>query len=219
MTTGIVLSVNVATAGTGTGIDKRPVDGAVAVRAPGPKRPGQLSGLVGDHIDSLKHHGGNDQAVYAYAREDYDWWAAELSRELSAGLFGENLTTAGIDVNGALIGEVWQIGSTLRVQATFGRIPCAKFQRQMGEPNWVKRFGQVSRSGAYLRVVTPGDVRAGDPIEVVSRPVRSLTIADAYRIYLHEPASIGRLLDAEALPAALTTKIKKRLTTANATKD
>jgi len=83
-----------------TGINKRPVDHLVTVRAPGPKTTGLHSGLVGDQIFDIEHHGGDDQAVYAYAREDYDWWQARLSRRLANGLFGENLTTEGVDVNG-----------------------------------------------------------------------------------------------------------------------
>ena len=117
-----------------TGINKRPVDHLVTVRAPGPKTTGLHSGLVGDQIFDIEHHGGDDQAVYAYAREDYDWWQARLSRRLANGLFGENLTTEGVDVNGAVIGERWRIGPRLVLQPTFGRIPCVTFQRKMGEP-------------------------------------------------------------------------------------
>ena len=91
-----------------TGINKRPVDHLVTVRAPGPRTTGLHSGLVGDQIFDIEHHGGDDRAVYAYAREDYDWWQARLSRRLASGLFGENLTTEGVDVNGAVIGERWR---------------------------------------------------------------------------------------------------------------
>jgi MOSC domain-containing protein YiiM len=194
-----------------TGIDKLPVEHPVEVRAPGPKTVGLHSGVVGDVIGDVKNHGGDNQAVYAYAREDYEWWATELGRPLPDGMFGENLTTAGLDVNGAVIGEVWRIGDTLELQATFGRIPCSTFSAKMGEPKWIKRFAQVNRTGAYLRVVTPGTVRAGDPIEVVRRPDHGLSIAEAFRIYMHEPESLARLLDADELPADLRADIEKRL--------
>ena len=197
-----------------TGIHKLPVDHPVEVRAPGPKQTGLHSGLVGDSIGDVHHHGGNDQAVYAYAREDYDWWEVELGRALPGGLFGENLTTAGLDVNGALIGEVWRIGAELELQPTFGRIPCATFQARMAEPRWTKRFAQVNRTGAYLRVVTPGQVRAGDPVEIVHRPARSVSIAEAFHVYMFEPSSLARLLDAEALPAELRVEVEDRLTRA-----
>ncbi|MGX6602885.1 MOSC domain-containing protein [Micromonosporaceae bacterium Da 78-11] len=211
MTHGRVLSVNVAEVPARTGIDKRPVDRPVQVRAPGPKHTGLHSGLVGDHIKATKLHGGDDQAVYAYAREDLDWWAGRLGRDLPGGMFGENLTTVDVDVNGALIGEIWQVGDTLRLQTSYWRTPCMTFQRQMGEPQWVKRFAAENRPGAYLRVLTPGEVRAGDRIEIVSGPAESLTIAEAFRIYTHEPASLARLLTAEALPADTLDRIRVRV--------
>ena len=93
-----------------TGIDKRPVTDPVEVRAPGPRPTNLGSGLVGDFIGNPSAHGGDDQAVYAYAREDLDSWSTELGRTLSNGSFGENLTTSGLDVTGARIGERWRIG-------------------------------------------------------------------------------------------------------------
>jgi len=195
-----------------TGIDKRPVDRPVLVRAPGPKKTGLHSGLVGDPIGDIKHHGGDDQAVYAYAREDYDWWEEELGRQLAGGAFGENLTTEGIDVNAALIGEIWRIGDELELQPTFGRVPCATFQARMQEPQWLKRFTKANRTGAYLRVITPGQVQAGDAISVVYRPVKSVSIAEAFRIYMVDRGSLARLLDAESLPADLREEVEDRLT-------
>src|SRR5687768_15264944 len=154
MSTATVLQVNLAVPEKSdaknvgiTGINKQPVDHPVAVRAPGPKRTGLHSGLVGDQIFDIDHHGGDDQAVYAYAREDYDWWERELGRELPGGLFGENLTTEGLDVNGAILGETWRIGDELVLQTTFGRVPCATFQWKMREPRWVKRFAAERRPG------------------------------------------------------------------------
>ena len=58
----------------------------------------------------MRNHGGPDMAVYGYAREDLDFWAAELGLTLPSGVFGENLTTEGADANGALIGERWPDG-------------------------------------------------------------------------------------------------------------
>jgi MOSC domain-containing protein YiiM len=218
MNVGSVISVNLAVPERSdaksvgiTGINKRPVDHPVAVRAPGPKTIGLHSGLVGDQIFDIEHHGGDDQAVYAYAREDYDWWERRLGRELRGGLFGENLTTADVDVNGAVIGEKWRIGADLVLEPTFGRIPCATFQAKMAEPRWVKTFTRENRPGAYLRVVTPGDVRAGDRIEVVERPAHGVTIATAFRAYLTEPALLPELVEIEGLPAGLRKALTDRL--------
>ena len=182
-----------------TGIDKQPVDGPVAVSAPGPKGTGEV-GLLGDRVYDVKHHGGVDQAVYAYAREDLDDWGAELGRPLRNGVFGENLTTVGLDVNGALIGERWRIGSDVVLEVSCPRIPCATFQNWLEQDGWIKRFTQAARPGAYLRVIEPGDIRATDPVEIVHRPDHDVTVALVFRAMTLEPDLLPRLLVAEALP-------------------
>jgi MOSC domain-containing protein YiiM len=218
MTYGKVLSVNVAVPERSTaknvgitGINKRPVGRPVSVRAPGPKRTGLHSGVVGDQIFDVAHHGGDDQAVYAYAREDYDWWQQELGRDLPAGLFGENLTTENVDVNGAVIGERWRIGADVVLAPTFGRIPCATFQAKMAEPRWIKRFTEESRPGTYLRVVEPGEIKAGDTIEVAHRPAHGVTIAHAFRAYTTDASLLPDLLAAEELPADIREAVSRRL--------
>ncbi|MET7349002.1 MOSC domain-containing protein [Streptomyces mirabilis] len=192
-----------------TGIDKRPVDGPVRVTAPGPKGVG-TSGLAGDAVCDLRHHGGNDQAVYAVAREDLDDWGRELGRPLASGAFGENLTTQGLDVSGARIGERWRVGSEVVLEVTSGRIPCRTFQGHVGEQRWVKRFTQKGAPGAYLRVIEPGEIRAGDPIEVVHRPDHEVTVAFAFRAETTERALLTRVLAAgDALHPELLEMAKK----------
>ena len=139
-----------------TGIHKRTVDGPVWVRAPGPTKG--VSGVAGDAVGDKQHHGGNDQAVYAFAREDLDRWEAELGRALPDGWFGENLTTIGVDPNQALIGERWQVGEQLLLQVTSPRIPCKTFASHMGEQGWARRFTETGRPGADLKVLHPGPV-------------------------------------------------------------
>lgn len=192
-----------------TGIDKRPVEGAVRVAAPGSKGTG-ASGLAGDVVCDTRHHGGTDQAVYAVAREDLDDWERELGRPLPNGSFGENLTTAGVDVSGALIGERWRIGPGLVLEVTSGRIPCRTFQGHLGEKRWVKRFTEKGAPGAYLRVVEPGEIRAGDPVEIVHRPGHGVTVALQFRAVTTERELLPRLLAAaDALhPEALATARK-----------
>ncbi len=154
-----------------SGIDKRPVTGRVAV--------GEL-GLAGDVQVNRKYHGGEGQAVYAYAQEDADWWAAELDRELPAGRFGENLRTTGVDLTGAVLGERWRVGTAL-FEVTACRIPCANFERFWGVPQLVRRFTARGDSGAYLRVLETGDIGAGDAVEVVSRPDHGITVGLLFR--------------------------------------
>ncbi|MFB6782397.1 MULTISPECIES: MOSC domain-containing protein [unclassified Streptomyces] len=162
-------------AGGVTGIGKQPAAGPVRVTDPGPKGTGG-SGVAGDAVCDLRHHGGSDQAVYAVAREDLDAWERSLGRPLANGAFGENLTTAGLDVSGARIGERWRIGPDLVLEVTSGRIPCRTFAGHLGEKRWVKRFTEAAAPGAYLRVIEPGEIRAGDPVEIVHRPDHDITV-------------------------------------------
>lgn len=179
-----------------TGIDKQPVEGPVRVTAPGPKGVGG-SGVAGDTVCDTRHHGGNDQAVYAYAREDLDSWAELLGRPVPSGAFGENLTTEGVDVTGARIGERWRIGADLVLEVSSSRIPCRTFQGHLGEQGWVKRFTREAVPGAYLRVVEPGEIRAGDAIEVVHRPDHEVTVAFEFRAVTTERPLLPRLLAAQ----------------------
>ena len=144
-----------------SGIHKRPVD-RIEVRDPGPKRGGLGSGVVGDAIGSRKHHGGETQAVYAVAREELDWWGEHLGRELGAGMFGENLTTAGLAVDEAEVGEQWRVGETL-LEVCGPRVPCATFAKHLGERAWVRRFTERGRTGAYLAVREPGVIEPRRP--------------------------------------------------------
>jgi MOSC domain-containing protein YiiM len=182
-----------------TGIDKRPAEGPVRISAPGPKGVAG-SGLAGDTICDLRHHGGDDQAVYAVAREDLDDWERELGRTLGNGAFGENLTTTGLDVSGARIGERWRIGPDVVLEVTAGRIPCLTFQGHVGEEKWVKRFTVKAATGAYLRVIVPGEVRAGDAVEIVHVPDHEVTARMQFQATTTNRELLPRLLAAgEAL--------------------
>ncbi|MFJ5550809.1 MOSC domain-containing protein [Streptomyces sp. NPDC093225] len=178
-----------------TGIGKQPVAGPVKVTAPGPKGVAG-SGLAGDSVGDLRHHGGDHQAVYAYAREDLDHWERELGRELPGGIFGENLTTTGIDVNGARLGERWRVGRDLVLEVASARIPCRTFAGHLDEKGWVRRFTRELRPGAYLRVVEPGEVSPGDPVEIVHRPDHEVTVAFWFRAFTTERSLLPRTLAA-----------------------
>jgi MOSC domain-containing protein YiiM len=148
-------------------IGKLPVEGPVRVEG---------VNLAGDDQADRRVHGGPDKAVYAYAREDSDWWAEQLGREIADGMFGENLTTEGVDVSGALVGERWRIG-TVELEVCQPRLPCSKLGLRFGDLRMVKRFGQASRPGAYLRIIAEGELQAGDELAVLSRPDHDVTVA------------------------------------------
>jgi MOSC domain-containing protein YiiM len=192
-----------------TGIGKQPVTGPVAVRAPGPRRGGLGSGLLGDFIGDTKHHGGDDQAVYAFQREDLDRWQRQLGRELPDGMFGENLTTRDIDVNEARVGERWRVGSA-ELQVTSPRTPCATFRGWLGEPGWARIFSLEARPGTYLRVLVPGEIQAGDPIEVIERPDHDVTISLYFRAITRERRLLPDLLPAAEFLGAETLELIER---------
>ncbi|MFD9910516.1 MOSC domain-containing protein [Streptomyces sp. NPDC059063] len=194
-----------------TGIDKQPTDGPVRVAAPGPKGTGG-SGLAGDTICDLRNHGGNDQAVYAFAREDLDEWGRRLGRALPNGVFGENLTTTGVDVNGAKIGERWRVGADLLLEVTSSRIPCRTFQGHLDQQGWIREFTQAVLPGAYLRVLEPGEIQAGDAVEIVHRPDHDVTVALQFRASTLERELLPSLLAAgDALHPEATRKALKYL--------
>ena len=189
---GVIVSVNVGTPReiswrgqtVRTAIWKDPVPGRVGVRG---------TSVDGDEQGNPEAHGGYDKALYAYAAEDYEWWEAQLGRELGPGTFGENLTVRGVDVSGALVGERWRAGEVV-LEVSAPRTPCYKLGYRMGDQGFVRRFAAAGRPGAYLRILAEGEIAAGDPVEVVHRPGHGLTVAEVSRIYHHDHAAAGRLL-------------------------
>ena len=166
-----------------TGIDKRSVDGPIEFKN---------NGLVGDRIIDTNVHGGYDQAVYAYAREDVQWWEKEINEEIPAGRFGENLTTEGIDVNAALVGEQWKIGSVI-LEVSQPRIPCRVFAGFWKRATLIKDFTQAGRPGAYLRIIQEGSAQAGDAIEVIYKPDHEISISDLFSAKSGERTKINEI--------------------------
>ncbi len=163
---------------------KSPTTGRVAARG---------VNLAGDDQADRKVHGGPDKAVYAYAIEDTRWWGKQLGRSLEHGEFGENLSTEGIDVTNAIVGELWEVGSAV-FEVSEPRVPCWRLGVRMNDERFPRRFTEAGRPGTYLRIVAEGDVGAGDEVRVVDRPDHGLTIGDFFGIFIHHRDEAGRLL-------------------------
>ncbi len=189
-------SVNVARAETiehggksmTTGICKRPVDEAVTVTE---------EGIPGDAILATKHHGGPDQAIYAYSADDYDWWAETTGREYPPGIFGENLTIRDLPSD-LRIGDRLLIGEVV-LEATAPRIPCDTLSTRMRDKGFGLAFRRAERPGIYFRVLNEGDIRAGDSVTLVESDSCDVTILDLFRHRYrlqHDAAELRRYLDA-----------------------
>lgn len=203
--TPIVLSTNVAVAQPDpggaervSGIDKRPQP-FLDVFAPGPSY-GDGSGVAGDTVGDSAHHGGAQKAVYAFAREELDFWERELGRTFANGNFGENLTTSGIDLAATLINQRMHIGSAV-LEVSVVRQPCRTFAGWMGEPGWVKTFSRHGRCGAYFRVIEPGRISAGDEIELIGSPDHDIDVLTAFRAAQGDKDAARRVVAAACLPS------------------
>lgn len=191
---GIVRSVNVGRPVTvewngrmvTTAIAKEPVDGRVRVAG---------VNVAGDDQADRSVHGGTSKAVYAYAAEDYAWWAERLGAPVPPGMFGENLTLEGLDLSAALVGERWRVGSAVLV-VTEPRIPCYKLGIRMGDQGFVRLFRQAGRPGAYLAIAEPGEVAAGDAVDILERPDHGVTVGLIERAFHADRSLAPRLLAA-----------------------
>ena len=209
-----VISVNVGRVRTGSwtgrvgrsAIDKRPVLGPVAVRR---------DGLEGDTVCDRRDHGSPENAVYAFAREDLDHFEALVGRPLTEGQFGENLTTSWIDVNAAIVGERWRVGTAL-LEVAKVRTACRVFQGWMEHEGfdataWIKRFTAERRPGPYFRVVEEGVVQTGDPVVVEHRPDHGVSAASMFQALTGDRALLRELVAVETLPEAAHGVLLRRL--------
>ncbi|HZS46104.1 MAG TPA: MOSC domain-containing protein [Blastocatellia bacterium] len=188
-----------------TGIFKEPVEGSVFVR--------KLN-LDGDRQADLSVHGGPNKAVYAYPAEHYDFWRTEFpDMNLLWGMFGENLTVTGLKEDAIVIGDRFQIGSTV-IEAKQPRMPCFKLGIKFGRDDIIRRFLDSGRTGFYFLVVEEGEMKAGDAIERIHRQKDGVTIADVARLYSRDRLNIDllrRAIQTEALPEDWRDYFQKRL--------
>jgi MOSC domain-containing protein YiiM len=185
-----------------TAIWKEPTDQRVPV---------EHDNLAGDRQADLRVHGGPDKAVYAYSAEDYRWWEERLGAPLDPGTFGENFTTVGLELDHAVIGEVWAIGTAL-LQVAQTRQPCFKLGIRMGDAGFVEEFDRARRFGVYLRIMEAGDVGVGDGISLVSRPTHGMTAANfADALDSHDARAIRRLLETAEVPEGIRVWARRQI--------
>lgn len=188
-----------------TGIYKVSVKGRVMLRT---------LNLDGDRQADLTVHGGPTKAAYVYPAEHYSYWRDELpGTELAWGMFGENLTTEGLDESAINIGDRFRLGSA-EVMVTEPRMPCYKLGIKFGRPDIIKRFLTSGRTGFYLSVQREGEVGAGDEIELIAPGAHKVTVADITGLYSSNKDDVEmmrRAIDLEALPESWRNHFRKRL--------
>lgn len=191
-----------------SGICKRPMV-SIDVAEPGPSY-GDGSGVVGDLVGNAQHHGGAQKAVYAFAREELDFWGERLGRRFVDGDFGENLTTRGVDLERLLINQRIAVGTAL-LEVSVPRTPCRTFAAHVGVPGWVRRFAEHGRCGVYFRVVQPGTIAAGVPIELVGRPDHDVDMLTAFAAAMGDDEAAARVVAAGCLPPMYHERHVRRL--------
>ena len=163
-------------------------------------------GIKEDFIASKKHHGGPDQAVYVYGATDYDWWAAELARDLYGGTFGENLTITELESAQFNIGDRLIIGDVI-LEVTAPRIPCGTFAARMEDPQFVKRFRRAERPGFYCRVLQEGTVKMGADVKMERYEKETIPVIQVFRDYYDRNKSEETLRKHLNAPIAIRLRI------------
>lgn len=214
-----IISTNIANVRTNaagtypeTGIEKVAVD-SISVSAPGPHY-GDGSGVAGDFIGDDQHHGGEHKAVYAFAREELDFWENELGRPLPNGSFGENLTTTSIDLGALIINQRIRIGTAV-LEVSVPRTPCATFASWLGEKGWVVRFTKHAEAGAYFRVIQPGTISPNDEIILETPPAHGVTMAESFAAKMGNKEILPKVVNAHCLPGHHHEQLAQRLERAN----
>ena len=190
-----------------TGIYKLPTQEAVQITS---------LGLQGDFICDTHNHGGPDQAVYVYGLPDYDWWSKELGREMTPGIFGENLTISDLESATFSIGDRLHLAAVI-LEVSAPRIPCGTLAARMGDPKFVKRYRQAVRPGLYCRVIQPGLVRVGEAVRVEPYQAGTLSVAEMFTDFYERDkseATLRRHLNAPIAirdRAAVENELQKRL--------
>lgn len=185
-----------------TGICKYPAEGPVRITA---------DGITDDVILNTVHHGGVDQAVYAYGTDDYDWWAESMGLEVYPGLFGENLTIRDMPTD-MHIGDRLLIGEVV-LEVTSARIPCDTFSTRMQDKGFGLAFRRAERPGIYFRVLNAGNITAGDSVTLVENSESDVTVLDLFRFGFavnHDADTLRRYLDAP-IAERVRAKIEQKL--------
>ncbi|HWH04893.1 MAG TPA: MOSC domain-containing protein [Gaiellaceae bacterium] len=211
-----VESVNVAHDPRVVQVGAREVSTGIA-KVPVPSAWVGALGVGGDVVADQDAHGGPDQAVYLYSREDYGWWDRELGERHAPGAFGENLTVTSYGGGDVRVGDRFRAGGAV-LEATAPRIPCGVFATHVRRDGWVKRFADSRRTGVYARVLEEGEVAAGDAWEPLGGGEGNPTIAELVAVWYEKATPAEELERILRAPVAerMRVALERRLASARA---
>jgi MOSC domain-containing protein YiiM len=183
--------------GVPSGIDKRPVAGAVRVTP---------DGLAGDGHGDTRHHGGPEKAVHLYPHDHYPAWRADLPGRADlfrAGAFGENAVVRGITEADVCVGDVFRAGTAL-LEISQGRQPCWRLNLRFELPDMARRVQASGRTGWYFRVLRSGEIAAGAALELAERPHPVWPLARVDDVLYRDVLNLDALAELAALPRLST---------------
>jgi ferredoxin-NADP reductase/MOSC domain-containing protein YiiM len=194
-----------------TGVWKQPVTGPCMVR--------RLN-VDGDGQGDLGGHGGEHRAVLVYQLDSYRYWSEELHRDdLQPGHFGENFTVEGLADDEVCIGDRYRIGQAV-FEVTQPRVTCYRVGLRLGEPQMAALLVSHRRPGFYFRVITEGQIEAGEDIVKVGSGPEQVSVAEIDALlYLpgHPRDALERALRIPALSPGWKGSLQNLLTLAATT--
>ncbi|MDX6342880.1 MAG: hypothetical protein QOH87_3018 [Trebonia sp.] len=175
-----------------TGVWKEPVAGPRMVR--------RLN-IDGDGQGDKQGHGGEQRAVLVYQVQSYEHWQRHFGRDdLSWGNFGENLTVDGLPDDEVCIGDRYRIGEA-EFEVTQPRVTCYRVGMRLGEPELPALLVGHHRPGFYMRVITEGRIKPGDPIVKTTTGPGALSVADTDALLYLPGRDHAKLQVAMTIPA------------------
>ena len=157
--------------------------------------------LDGDGQADLKGHGGENRAVMVYQIEAYRYWERKLGRsDFEFGQFGENFTVEGLADDEVCIGDRYRIGTAV-FEVTQPRVTCYRLGIRMKNPEMAALVVSHRRPGFYFRVITEGEVGAGDEILKIANGPEKMSVAEIDSLLYSAKHDLKRIASAARIPA------------------
>jgi MOSC domain-containing protein YiiM len=127
------------------------------------------AGVDGDRQANPEVHGGPERAVCLFSMERIRDLQAE-GHTIVPGAVGENVTVEGIDWDAVGPRSRILLGAEVTLEITRYTSPCANIRTAFkgGDYGRISQKVHAGWSRVYARVLVPGTVRTGDPVQVLA---------------------------------------------------